>query len=300
MFSGSGAFTESEVNIFDVLIVDEAHRLNEKSGMFKNLGENQVKEIIKSSKFSIFFIDEDQKVTWSDIGEKEEIIKWANMQVATVSSLELTSQFRCNGSDGYLAWLDNILGIRETADTILDQKDYDFRIVSSPNELRDLVFEKNKISNKARLVAGYCWDWVSKQNPNAEDIVMPEYDFEMKWNLANDGNLWIRKPESVSEAGCIHTCQGLDLDYIGVIVGLDFIIRDGKIVTDPSKRAKTDASLKGYKRDFKIDSVSAQKKADKIIKNTYRTLMTRGMKGCYVYFVDKETENYFKNNLKSI
>ena len=299
MFNGSGAFTETEVNTFDVLIVDEAHRLNEKSGMFKNKGENQIKEIINSAKFSIFFIDEDQKVTWSDIGEKEEITKWANSLGAKVHSMELASQFRCNGSDGYLAWLDNILGIRETANTILKHEDYDFRILSTPNELRDLIFEKNKIKNKARLVAGYCWDWVSKKNISLKDITFPEFNFEMKWNLATDGNLWIRKPESVSEVGCIHTCQGLDLDYVGVIVGLDFVIRDGKVITDPSKRAKTDASLKGFKKDSATDPVAVQKKADSIIKNTYRTLMTRGMKGCYIYFIDKETEEFFKSRIEN-
>lgn len=293
MFNGSGAFTETEANAFDALIVDEAHRLNAKSSMFKNLGENQMKEIIKASKFSIFFIDEDQKVTWHDIGEKDEIKKWAQGQGAVIHSLQLTSQFRCNGSDGYLAWLDYALGVRETANTTLDDIQYDFKIVRSPNELRDLIFEKNKIKNKARLVAGYCWDWVSKKNALVNDIVIPEQNFGMKWNLANDGNLWILKPESVSEVGCIHTCQGLDMDYVGVIVGPDFVIRNGKIVTDPSKRARTDASLKGYKKDFKINPIRAQKKADDIIKNTYRTLMTRGIKGCYVYFTDKETEKYF-------
>ncbi len=295
MFSGSGSFTDSEENIFDVLIVDEAHRLNEKSGMFRNLGENQIKEIIKSSKFSIFFIDEDQKVAWSDIGEKEEIMKWAGSEGANVHSLSLSSQFRCNGSDGYLAWLDEVLDIRETANTTLDQKDYDFRILSSPNELRDLIFEKNKVNNKARLVAGYCWDWNSKKNSNASDIVIPEHAFEAKWNLASDGNLWIRKPVSVSEVGCIHTCQGLELDYVGVIVGPDFVVRDGQVLTDPTKRANADSSIKGYKQFLKLDPVGAKKKADQIIKNTYRTLMTRGMKGCYVYFTDKETEEYFRN-----
>jgi DUF2075 family protein len=193
-----------------------------------------------------------------------------------------------------------MLGIRETANDVLDQNDFDFRIIGLPNELRDLIFAKNKINNKARLVAGYCWNWVSKNNPNACDIVIPEAGFEMKWNLASHGNLWILKPESVTEAGCIHTCQGLEVDYIGVIVGEDFVIRDGKVITDPSKRARTDASLKGYKKQYAVDSKGAQKKADIIIKNTYRTLMTRGMKGCYVYFLDKETEAFFKERINSV
>ncbi|MHB0978070.1 MAG: DNA/RNA helicase domain-containing protein [Minisyncoccota bacterium] len=296
-FTGSGSFVEEEKNIFDALIVDEAHRLNEKSGMFKNLGENQIKEIIDSAKCSIFFIDEDQKVTWHDIGKKEEIEKWANKIGAKVQSLKLESQFRCNGSDGYLSWLDNILGIEDTANTTLEGIDYDFKIVDSPNELRDLIFDKNKIDNKARLVAGYCWDWVSKKDKNLNDIVFPEYDFGMKWNLASDGNVWIISPKSVNEIGCIHTCQGLEVDYVGVIVGDDFIVRNGEIITNPDKRAKTDASLKGYRKELKIDLESTIKKAEEIIKNTYRTLMTRGMKGCYVYFVDKETEKYFKSRI---
>lgn len=300
MFTGSGSFIGTEQNIFDALIVDEAHRLNEKSGMFKNLGENQIKEIIESSKCSIFFIDEDQRVTWHDIGRKEEIKKWAENAGATIQYLKLESQFRCNGSDGYLSWLDDMLQIEETANKTLEGIRYDFRIVDSPNVLRDLIFEKNKINNKSRLVAGYCWDWISKRDKNLKDIKIPEYKFEMKWNLTSDGNLWIMAPESVNEIGCIHTCQGLEVDYVGVIVGEDLVMRDGKVITNPSKRARTDASLKGYGRDSVTNPTEAKEKADKIIKNTYRTLMTRGMKGCYVYFVDKETEIFFKNKLLNL
>lgn len=294
LFTGSGAFVNAKENEFDVLIVDEAHRLNEKSGMFKNLGDNQVREIIRSSMFSIFFVDEDQKVTLHDIGDKEEIIKWARREGATIHESELTSQFRCNGSDGYLAWLDNILQIRETANYNLDQSEYEFKIVDSPNELRDLIFEKNKTNNKARMVAGYCWPWNSKKDKEADDIVFPQYKFGMKWNLSDDGNLWIIKPESVNEIGCIHTCQGLELDYVGVIIGPDFIVREDKVITDASMRAKTDSSTRTYKSEIRKDPDNAPSRIDAIIKNTYRTLMTRGMKGCYVYFTDAETEEYFK------
>jgi uncharacterized protein len=297
LFCGSGAYTDCDPNIFDTLIVDEAHRLNEKSGMYQNKGENQIEEIIRSAKCSIFFIDEDQRVTLKDIGEKREIARFAKQQGAMVHYMELSSQFRCNGSDGYLPWLDNTLQVRETANTMLDISTYDFRILSSPIELRDLIYEKNKINNKARIVAGYCWNWVSKTDPNINDIQMPEHDFAMRWNLASDGNLWILKPESVREAGCIHTCQGLDLDYVGVIVGPDLVYRNGKILTDRKKRAGTDSSVKGYKKLCEKDADRAMILMDAIIKNTYRTLMTRGMKGCYVYFVDKETETYFKSRI---
>ena len=160
MFSGSGSYHAIEPDSFDCLIVDEAHRLNEKSGMFGHLGENQIMEIIKASKSSVFFIDEDQKVTLKDIGDKEEIRRWARKLRAKVAELKLESQFRCNGADGYLAWLDNTLEIRPTANETLDGVDYDFRILDTPTELHKLIREKNENSNKARVVAGYCWDWI--------------------------------------------------------------------------------------------------------------------------------------------
>jgi len=302
LFKGSGAYTDAEENVFDALIIDEAHRLNEKSGMFQNLGENQIKEIIQASKCSIFFIDDDQRVTWKDIGEKQEIEKWASRLGTTVHHMELQSQFRCNGSDGYLAWLDNVLEIKETANETLEDINYDFRVFDSPNKLKEAILSKNKINNKARLVAGYCWEWVSKKtgNSTANDIVIKEHDFAMQWNLTSDGSLWIRKPESVNEVGCIHTCQGLELDYVGVIIGPDIIVRDNKVIVQPDKRAKTDQSLKGYKRALKENPEAANKKAEAIIKNTYRTLMTRGQKGCYIYCTDPETNTYFAELSKSI
>lgn len=294
LFKGSGSYTESEANIFDVLIVDEAHRLNEKSGMFQNLGENQIKEIIASSKFSVFFLDEDQRVTMRDIGENDEIKKWAIKLGVRVHELELQSQFRCNGSDGYLAWVDNSLQIKETANETLSGINYDFKVFDSPNELRDAIYRKNRINNRARLVAGYCWNWISKNDVSLKDITIEEHSFAMKWNLASDGNLWILKPESVSEVGCIHTCQGLEMDYVGVIIGPDFVVRDGRAVVTAEKRAKTDSSIKGYKKLFKMMPDEAQAKAEVIIKNTYRTLMTRGSKGCYIFCTDPETNAYFK------
>ncbi len=300
LFTGSGAFTEIEPNTFDALVVDEAHRLNEKSGMFQNMGENQIKEVIQAAACSIFFIDEDQKVTLKDIGEKEEIRRWAMQLGAKIHDCELKSQFRCNGSDGYLAWLDYTLQVRETANPTLEGIDYDFRVLNDPNELRELILEKNKINNKARLVAGYCWDWESKDDKTKFDIQIPEFKFQARWNFKSDGNLWILKPEAVSEIGCIHTCQGLEVDYVGVIVGEDLVVRDGRIVTNPVKRSRMDASIKGYKQRLRENPEATAKELDAIIKNTYRTLMTRGVKGCYIYCVDKQTADYFKMHCKAM
>lgn len=299
LFQGSGQFTEADKNEVDCLIVDEAHRLNAKSGMFQNLGENQIKEIINASNFSVFFIDEDQKVTLKDIGSVDEIKKYANELGAGIRIVELESQFRCNGSDGYLSWLDNLLDIRKTANFDDMDFDYDFRVVDDPNELRRLIEEKNKINNKSRLVAGYCWNWISegKNNTDIHDIVIPEHNFEMSWNLGNS-QTWAIDPISVNEIGCIHTCQGLEFDYVGVILGDDIRYENDQILTDYKKRASTDQSIKGINKIAREDGQeSANKIADNIIKNTYRTLMTRGMKGCYIYCVDKELANYIKDKI---
>ena len=297
LFSGSGSFTETSAESFDALIVDEAHRLKMKSGMFKNLGENQVKEIIKSAHTSVFFIDEAQKVTWSDVGEILMIEEQAGLAGAKVERFELTSQFRCSGSDDYIAWLDEILGIHADTAHYFSRDKFDFQIFDSPVELHKTIKEKNKINNKSRVVAGYCWDWISKNNPNLSDITIDEFGYKATWNLTSDGSEWIISPKSVEEVGCIHTCQGLEVDYVGVIIGKDLIAIDGVLVTDPSARAKTDKSLAGYRKELKEDPIKAQMKADEIIRNTYRTLMSRGMKGCYVYFVDPATAEHFKKLL---
>lgn len=294
LFVGSGQFTETPANTFGGLIVDEAHRLNEKSGLFSNLGENQIKELIHASTFTIFFLDEDQRIHWKDIGEKSQIREWASSLGAKVTEMDLESQFRCNGSDGYLAWIDRVLQIRETANTTLEGANYEFKVCESATELKELIERRNRVNNKARMVAGYCWDWVSKKSPTDFDFQLDGGAFKAKWNLSEDGPLWIMKPESVREIGCIHTCQGLELDYVGVIIGPDLVVRNGKVVTDGAKRSSGDSSMKGYKGLLKSDRSTAREKADLIIKNTYRTLMTRGTKGCYVYSTDPETNHYLQ------
>ncbi len=295
LFKGSGSYINSTNGAFDALIVDEAHRLNEKSGMFSNLGENQIKEIIDAAKCSIFFVDEDQRVTMKDIGSKQEIEFWAKRAGAKVHYMELESQFRCNGSDGYLAWLDYLLFNRTTAHTNVSELNYNFEVVNNPNELYKRIIIYNEERNKARIVAGYCWPWNSKKDKKAMDIIIPENNFGMQWNLAQDGMLWIISPESVNQIGCIHTCQGLEVDYIGVIIGPDLVIREGKWICRPEHRASSDKSVHGLKSLLKRDPDKGKEMAELIIKNTYRTLMTRGMKGCLVYSSDKETREWLTN-----
>lgn len=296
LFGGSGSYTESNANDFDVLIVDEAHRLRMKSGMFKNLGEDQAKELINAARLSVFFIDEAQKVTWSDVGEISRIKSLAAELGADVEVCELVSQFRCSGSDDYMVWLDEVLGIGIDSESYFSTSNFDFKIFDSPTHLHDEIRSKNAINNKSRVVAGYCWDWVSKKSKSSYDIELDD-GYKAKWNLIDYGNEWIMNPNSIDEVGCIHTCQGLEVEYVGVIVGKDLVYRNGHLTTDPSARAKTDKSLAGFKKELKENPFEASTKADELIRNTYRTLMSRGMKGCYVYFEDQETADFFKAKL---
>lgn len=299
LFKGSGSFTTSKTNDFDAIIVDEAHRLNKKSGLFGNLGENQVKEIINASKFSVFFIDKHQKISLKDYGSIEAIEHFAKELGADIKKIKLESQFRCNGSDGYLSWLDDVLELEDTANYNGFNFDYDIKVIDDVNELKNIIFEKNKEKNNARLLAGYCWNWKKegKNNTYIHDIEIG--DFSMSWNLGSS-DTWAIDEDSVNEIGCIHTSQGLEFDYVGVIIGEDMQFDGEHIITDFNKRARTDQSLKGIKKMYKENSIEALKIADEIIKNTYRTLMTRGMKGCYIYCEDIRLQSYLKERIEKI
>ncbi len=281
----SGAFVKAIKDENDVLIVDESHRLKEKSGMFENIGENQIKEIIKASKLSIFFIDDLQRITLKDMGSVAEIIKRAKEQDAIIEEFELTSQFRCSGSASYVSWIEDVLQIRNTAnhDEIDSDLHYDIQIVDNPNEMRKFIKKKNKKNNNSRIVAGYCWDSKreSRDNPQMYDIEIPKYDFYMSWNLISEP--WAIAKDSVERAGCVYTCQGLDFEYIGVIIGPDLIYKNGKVEADYTKKAKTDSALKGIKKIMQKDKHKAEMLVDEIIKNTYRILLTRGK--CRMYYI---------------
>ena len=298
MFKGSGSYVDAPKDAVGVILADEAHRLNEKSGLYGNQGVNQIHEIIRAARLSVFFIDESQRVTVKDIGSISEIRHWAVFNNAEVFEEELSSQFRCNGSDGYIAWLDDVLGIRETANFNFENYNYEFKIFDTPEEMRKRIIERNQNSNKSRILAGYCWNWPKsgRSDTNAHEIKIG--DFEISWNL-DGGESFAISPTSINEAGCIHTTQGLEFEYVGVIIGDDLRYEDGVLITDFKKRAKTDQSIKGLKKMEKDDPERAHHLADEIIKNTYRTLMTRGMKGCYVYATDPGLQDYLKKRVQS-
>lgn len=298
LFKSSGIYYDCPTDTFDCLIVDEAHRLNAKSGMFKNKGENQIKEIINAAKVSVFFIDENQVVTASDIGSVAEIKKWASALGSKVYSGEqyrLSSQFRCNGSDGYIAFLDDLLGIRNTANYNGFDHDYELKVFDDPDEMREALRIKNLTNNKSRMIAGYCYEWRSK---NSNDLAVYDIEiangFKARWNF-NSTNTWAIDKDSFDQVGCIHTSQGLEFDYVGIIIGNDMRYENDRVITDPTKRAKTDQSLRGLKQRPDYKEV-----ADKIIRNTYKTLLTRGQKGCYIYCEDTQLQEYLKLRISNL
>ncbi len=268
-------------DFYDCLIIDEAHRLVRQ--MYRDYnGQNQVMECIKTSLLNIFLIDEDQRITTKDIGSIEEIEKYAyqlNSRIINDKNTILHSQFRCNGSDGYIQLLNNLLEIGERVDVDLDELNYDIRLFDDPCRMRDELRRINQVSNKARMVAGYCFDWNVKHQRSEWDIEL-ENGFKARWNLVKD-NIWAINPNSFEEVGCIHTAQGLEFDYVGVIIGNDLRYDEQKdhIILDQTKISKDDNSS-GI-RTAKPDIARA------LIRNTYKTLLTRGQKGCFIYCQDK-------------
>ena len=274
---------------YDCLIVDEAHRLVKK--MYGDWsGENQVKECINASLLTVFLLDEDQAVTTKDIGSIQEITKWCKELGSNIIMREetkLVSQFRCNGSDAYIQFIDNLLQRgKETINAPLTEFNYDFQVFDDACQMREALREKNA-ENKARMVAGYCYDWNVKHHRGNVDISLPG-GFEAKWNLEND-KIWAINPKSFEEVGCIHTAQGLEFDYVGVLIGKDLRYENGRVVTDKSAISADDntSGIRGASDDV----------ARRLILNTYKTLLTRGQKGCYVFCEDEELRKYLKTHI---
>ncbi|ACM92683.1 conserved hypothetical protein [Nautilia profundicola AmH] len=244
-----------------VAIVDEAHRLT----------KEQINNIINGSESAILFYDDRQIVSCEDIGN--EIYNYVDEVV------ELTDQFRCNSSDGYVRWIDSLLYGEEGKVKF----SYDFRVFDDIDEFVKACEEYN-----AKITAGYYWEWKSRKNKNAYDIEIGNHKWQ--WNMHDEKNwkkqfLWSVDESQKDKIGCIHTAQGMEFDYAGVIIGEDLRYENGKIIADVTKRASDDFTVKG-RCDY-----------DRIIKNTYRVLLTRGMKGCFVYCIDEGLREYLKKGI---
>jgi len=287
LFRSPFGLSKVPANSYDCLIVDEAHRLVKK--MYGDWGgENQVKECINASLLTIFMLDEDQAVTTKDIGSVQEISRWCKelgSDIIMRDETKLVSQFRCNGSDAYIQFVDNLLQRGETLAVPLGELNYDFRVFDDASQMREALREKNG-ENKARMVAGYCYDWNVKNHRGNIDIELPG-GFEAKWNLEND-KIWAINPRSFEEVGCIHTAQGLEFDYVGVLIGKD--------LTYDSASGQVRTNKEAISRDDKSSGIRSASVdvARRLILNTYKTLLTRGQKGCFVYCEDEALREYFK------
>lgn len=306
LFTNLNQFIPSRVeeNSIDVLLIDEAHRIGKTPNhQYTNSVDRtdlaQVETLIRAAKTSIFFIDDKQVIRSAEIGSTDLIKQYAKKYSCTIEEVELISQFRCNGSDNYLDWIESTLG-HSTEKKILSQQDnFDFKIFSSPQELYDTLLTKNDgVKITSRLVAGFCWDWSKKLDENGQLVKDVKIgDFALPWETHGDitkppiGYVkwyeWAYKPEGIKQVGCIYTAQGFEFDYIGVIVGNDLKYDKANDCLIGNIEATRDPTLRKGKENF-----------DEYVKNIYRVLMTRGMKGCYVYFTDNEVRDYFQSRLK--
>ena len=286
LFKGSAAYVQTPKDYFDVLICDEAHRLKQQGHMQKKIeGENQATQIIRSSKVSVFFVDDQQVISKKDIGSLKLIEEEAAKLGAETHIVELESQYRCSGSGNYIAWLDCLLGY--TDEKVEFEGEFVFNVVSNPHDLIKEIVEKRG----GRLLAGYAWEWNTKGNYSElpKDVFIEEHNFALPWNDPKRID-WAIHPACAYQIGCIHTVQGLEMDYVGVIIGKD-------LGYDPET-----CSLVINRDEFKDKGARPAKpkkgQADPLfdlVRNTYKTLMTRGMKGCYVYCCDVELGRYMKS-----
>jgi hypothetical protein len=307
MFSNLFRFVPSKVqeNELDILLIDEAHRVEKSSNhQYTKAADRsdmpQMDQLVRCSKTTVFFIDDRQNVRSSEVGSSDLIKEAALRFGAGVHEVTLETQYRCMGSNDYLLWLESVLGYSEEERIFRKDDQFDFRIFSSPQELMDVLNEKEKEKpNSARMVAGFCWPWSNKVDSSGELVKDVKIgDFAMPWETHYDISStpkgfvkwyeWAYRTEGIKQVGCIYTAQGFEFDYVGVIIGDDLTVdkATGNLITNI--KATKDPKLLTSPANF-----------DKYVKNIYRTLLTRGMKGCYVYFTDKETEEYFRNRMEN-
>ncbi len=302
-FKYFNSYSEAENNSIDVLIADEAHRIRETSfNRFtpkeKRTNVPQIEELLNASKVAAFFIDDDQIVRPGEIGSVQYIKDYAQKNNCKVFEYELEAQFRCNGSDAFVNWINNTLGIKRTANVLWDQnEEFDLKVFDSPEELEKAIRAKVQAGNTGRVTAGFCWSW---SDPNSDGTLKDDVaigSYRRPWNakpeartLSRDipkSNLWAYDPNGLDQIGCVYTAQGFEFDYVGVIFG-DDLTYDFDTQT-----------WKGHPQNSADNVVKRSKeKFTDLIKNTYRVLLSRGIKGCYIYFIDKDTEKFFKTRIE--
>ena len=302
-FKYFNSYTDAEYNAVDVLIADEAHRIRKTSSNWrtpraKRSTAAQIEELIATSKVSVFFIDDDQVVRPDEIGSVDYIKEHAGSEGARVFEYELETQFRCAGSAAFVSWVNNTLGISRTANpTWSPDEEFEFRILESPEALEESILKKSAEGFTARMTAGFCWPW-SEARPDGtlpNDVVIGGYN--RPWNAKPESRrlakgipkaqTWAYEKGGIDQVGCVYTAQGFEFDYVGVIFGRDLRYNPSRSLWEGHVESSFDSALKK----------SGERFTD-LVKNTYRVLLTRGMKGCYVHFLDKDTETYVMSRLE--
>ncbi len=301
-FKSTHEYGKAERDTVDVIITDEAHRIREYT-MIPYKPKNtitQTEEILNAARISVFFIDDVQVVRPGEIGSAKYLRDMAQKLGHEVFDYELDVQFRCAGSEGFINWIDNTLGIRRTVNVMWSgDENFDFKVFKTPQDLDDAIREKVVEGRSARMTAGFCWEWTDPMPDGSlpNDIAIGEY--QRPWNAKPDAGklapgipkapLWANDPGGVDQVGCIYTAQGFEFDYVGVIVGRDIVFDFQTSEWVGNKDQSHDGAVKRRTKDEEFIA---------LVKNTYRVLMTRGMKGCYVCFLDKETEAFFRSRIE--
>jgi len=299
LFKFFNSYSAQSNDVIDVLILDEAHRIrvtsaNQYTPASGRPVRPQVDELIDVARVSVFFIDDLQVVRPGEIGSSELIRQAATRAGAELREYELDAQFRCGGSEMFVSWVENTLELERTADVLWESDvEFDLDIIESPYELEALINQKITEGNTARMVAGFCWPW-SKPLPAGtlvDDVKLPGWSFP--WNAKPDekvakgipkSDMWATDPNGKDQVGCIYTAQGFEFDYVGVIIGRDLVYRPQEGWVGQPQFSHDSVVKKSAKQDLH--------RFTELVKQTYRVLLTRGLKGCYIYFQDEQTRDF--------
>ncbi len=292
---------------YDILFVDEAHRLSKRKNLTgfaaydsvcKKLGfdknnTNQLDWILNSARHVVLFYDKYQSVKSSDVTYNE-FQQSLNKFAKQIHHHQLITQMRCEGGDSYVKYVRNIMN--GTASEFKQIENYQFRIFDDVDAMVQAIRKKDDELGLSKTVAGFSWDWATKPKGKVSDTLdyyndlvrNRKYDIDIDgykyiWNLSNEE--WITREDSHFTIGCIHTSQGYDLNYVGVIFG--------KEIDYNPKTKKIEIDLNQFK-DKKVKAGTNADVVKELIINTYTTILARGIKGCYVYAVNKNMQDYLK------
>ncbi|MER6037099.1 DUF2075 domain-containing protein [Streptomyces sp. NPDC001835] len=293
LFKYFNSFMTAEKNTLDVLICDEAHRIRETSAnrftsAAHRTGKRQIDELIDVARVPVFLLDEHQVVRPGEMGTMEDIKAAAASRGLDCHVVPLESQFRCGGSDAYLRWVVRLLGLQPGGPVVWEPDDrMQLLVAESPGGLEAFLESRRAQGYGARISAGYCWPWSPEPKPGSPlpaDVVIGEW--ARPWNLRGDraisgappSALWATDPAGFGQVGCVYTAQGFEYDWSGVIIGPDLVWRGDRWVTDRTQS-----------KDPVFKKSTSDADVDRLIRNTYKVLLTRGMIGTIVYSTDPET-----------